>query len=282
MTHIFRIAFGAFLAAILGCSDSDVRKGSFSLLSYNVAGLPQGLSASDPLRTMPLISPLLNEHDLVLVQEDFSYHDLLRGAVRHPHRSPPMRPPSVLSGRLVNDGLNRFSTFPYEAFARAAWAVCHGTLSYKNDCLAVKGFSVAETFVAPGVSLDVYNLHMDAGPHRSDHEARRQQIEQLIQTVNDRSGDRAVIVAGDTNLDLSAGVGDAQLLERLSREAGLRDACRSVNCGDEQLDRVLFRESAQLALNVTDWALDSRFVDPAGRDLSDHPAVATRFDWRTR
>ncbi|MDD9370350.1 MAG: hypothetical protein PV358_09575, partial [Acidimicrobiales bacterium] len=42
------------------------RSGTFSVLSYNVAGLPQEISTVNPQEHIPLISPLLNEYDIVL------------------------------------------------------------------------------------------------------------------------------------------------------------------------------------------------------------------------
>ncbi|MEQ9318019.1 MAG: hypothetical protein RIF41_02630, partial [Polyangiaceae bacterium] len=77
----------AIALVITGCGDSDgpdpdepipPQDGTFSALSYNVAGLPQGLSGSEPEEYIPLISPLLTGYDLVLVQEDFVYHAELR------------------------------------------------------------------------------------------------------------------------------------------------------------------------------------------------------------
>ena len=72
----------------------------FTTLAYNVAGLPQGISGSDPERNLPLISPLLNDYDVVLTQEDFdwwtplaglldfrNYHARLRADATHPYRT---------------------------------------------------------------------------------------------------------------------------------------------------------------------------------------------------
>src|SRR5882724_12042057 len=53
-------------------------QGSFSLLTYNVAGLPIFISQSEPSRNMPEISALLNLYDVAVVQEDFAYHEALR------------------------------------------------------------------------------------------------------------------------------------------------------------------------------------------------------------
>src|SRR5688572_5820705 len=45
--------------------------GTIRFLTYNVAGLPEGVSKSHPAANTPLMSPLLNDFDLVVVQEDF-------------------------------------------------------------------------------------------------------------------------------------------------------------------------------------------------------------------
>src|SRR3569832_641209 len=51
--------------------------GRFSLLTYNVAGLPELVSGSDPEVNEGLIRPLLYHYDVALVQEAFSYRRLL-------------------------------------------------------------------------------------------------------------------------------------------------------------------------------------------------------------
>src|SRR6185503_16774088 len=40
--------------------------GEFLALSYNVAGLPEGISGSHPATNTAIIAPLLNDYDLVL------------------------------------------------------------------------------------------------------------------------------------------------------------------------------------------------------------------------
>ena len=40
----------------------------------------------------PLLAPRLNTYDLVLVQEDFAYHELLLDHVTLPHRTDPKEP----------------------------------------------------------------------------------------------------------------------------------------------------------------------------------------------
>lgn len=251
---------------------SEPVTGELHVLTYNVAGLPQGISGSNPEVNTPLISPLLNAHDLVLVQEDFYYHEALIAAATHPYKS-------ERSGDGVNDlgdGLNRLTTYAFGPLSRSAWEACNGQFNMGSDCLAKKGFSVAEHELAPGVSIDVYNLHMDAGRGELDIAARVAQVEQLEAVIAARSAGRAIIVAGDTNMKEE----DEAALQALMTGAGLTDACRALACGDEaRIDRVLYRSSEAITLEATAWALDLSFVDGAGEPLSDHEAVAVTIAW---
>ena len=127
--------------------------GSFAVLSYNVAGLPQGVSGNDPAVNTSLMSPLLNAYQLVLVQEDFSYHGDLVSEAEHLHQSTPMQGNAV----DVGDGLNRITDFAFTDFARVEWNECNGLFTDKSDCLASKGFSYARHTQAPDVQVDNYN-----------------------------------------------------------------------------------------------------------------------------
>lgn len=249
-------------------------EGRMQVLSYNVAGLPEGISQSRPRANMPQISRLLNEYDLVLAQEDFSFPDELRSALRLAHQSSPAQRTSPLG---FGDGLSRFTRWPFDAFMRVRWRQCHGLISHGSDCLASKGFTVATHRLARGVEVDVYNFHMDAGRHPKDQRAREAQVDQLIRSVHLRSVDRAVILAGDTNLWEE----DEPVLARLIEETGLRDACRQLGCVEPgRIDRVLYRSSAEVELEPAAWYTDEKFVDSDGEDLSDHLAVGVDFDWR--
>lgn len=246
--------------------------GDFSVLSYNVAALPQFISGSDPILNIPQISPLLNLYDLALVQEDFAYQQQLRANAQHPYQSVPLAPNGIDWG----DGLNRFSIFPFVDFERHAWLVCNGIFDQKNDCLTEKGFSVGLHTLAPGVEVDIYNSHFDAGGSDGDHAAREAQTQQLLDMIAARSAGRAVIVAGDTNMRESS----EYILQMLLTGAALEDACRALSCGDDyRLDRVMFRSSATVALAPTSWQLDPNFVDGNGDPLSDHEPVGVTMHW---
>lgn len=268
---------GAGLAAHRGVAppSAGASSGRFSLLTYNVAGLPQLVSGSDPEINVALISPLLNHYDVAMVQEDFSYHTRLSARALHAYRSEPMRH----SLALMPDGLNWFSRFAFGWVHRVRWAQCNGYLGAASDCLADKGFAFTELTLDSGITIDVYNLHAEAGGAPADIEVRRANFDQLTEYISARSSDRALIVAGDTNLRMSL-ASDVETLERFLAAAGLRDACRRFGCGEERLDRVFFRSSPQLELDVLGWWTDRRFVDVDGAPLSDHPAIGVEISWR--
>lgn len=242
----------------------------FSIVTYNVAGLPGPISSSDPRRNMTLIGAKLSAYDLVLVQEDFAYDRQLARNLLRPHRSEPVGPtPTTGAG----SGLARFAEDPFGDFHGFAWKRCHGTMAFGWDCTSAKGFSVA-THSLGGAKVDVYNLHMDSGAARGDVEAREAQVDQLVKVLKERSAGAPVIVAGDTN------VGDTsmQTHERLLRETGLRDACSTLDCAErERIDRILYRDGTTVRLEPIAYVVDPTFVDAGGEPLSDHEAVGALF-----
>ncbi|MFQ5675596.1 MAG: hypothetical protein ACE5G1_06820 [bacterium] len=251
--------------------------GDFALLTYNVAGLPTGISESNPEANTPLMSPLLNRYDIALVQEDFVFHEQLKSRAQHAFQSIPSQ---QLGQFGFGDGLNRFSIFSFVSFRREAWTVCSNNRG--NDCLAMKGFSSAATTIAENAVIDIYNIHLDSGGSQGDFAARLAQVDQLLAAINSQSAGKAVIVAGDTNMNTNLRPQDEQLLVRLLNGAGLVDVCRSLSCGTELVDRVLYRSGTALKLQPTLWQIDAAFVDPQGVMLSDHNAFGVTFSWEAR
>ena len=243
---------------------------TFRVLSYNVAGLPQGISGSDPLLNTPQISPKLNPFELVLVQEDFAYHDALVASATHPHRSTPMATTSDFG-----DGLNALSRFPFGALSRTKWSKCNGIIDQSNDCLTPKGFSRFVLDLGDGRSVDVYNMHFDAGRGQGDVNARQAQVDQLVAAIAQQSAGKAVIVAGDTNMKAS----DEATLQKLLTGSSLDCACRTLQCAEpERIDRIMFRSSATLTLTPKSYAVESSFVDLSGSPLSDHEPASATFE----
>ena len=159
---------------------------------------------------------------------------------------------------------------------------CHGGLrDGRSDCLAEKGFSVARTELAPGAILDVYNVHGEAGDGPGDVEARAAGYLQLAEFMREHSAGHAVLLGGDTNLNRRR-LHDEIVLGEFLSSTGLQDACEFLACGDDRIDRFLFRSGPELELVPLLWALAEEFVDPGGHRLSDHPAVRMTFAWSLR
>ncbi len=262
----------------LGEDAGDDTEGLMRVLTYNVAGLPQGVSSSNPVENIPQISPLLESYDLVLAQEDFWYYEELRADVTHPYLTVPWRVSDPTTDN-VGDGLNRFSRKPFGMFERVAWGACHGQFDCANDCLATKGFSFARTALANGVTVDVYNLHAEAGGCAEDLEARSAGVDRLIAFAQEHSEGHAMLVAGDFNMHVVRDPEDGVLFQRLLDALGLRDACWEVDCGTELIDRILVRSSDAVTLTPQSWSIPPEFVTADGEDLSDHNPVAIELEW---
>jgi hypothetical protein len=293
----------AAASAPTGEQASEAASGQFTALTYNVAGLPAGLSGSEPDVNTALISPLLNAYDLVLVQESWInpeppipglevYHEVLVSQVTHPYLSEPAPPPLGSDPRrpeaLVSDGLNRMSRFPFGQLTRVMWDNCFGGADTSDggaaDCLSQKGFSVATTAIAPGVQIDVYNLHGEAGNTPLDQQFRAADFEQLADFIAARSGGRAVIVGGDFNLNTDRAA-DREVFDAFLAATGLTDVCGVLDCGDDadRIDKFAFRSGA----GVTIAPLTHRFERETfrrddGAPLSDHDPLAVTFGWTAR
>jgi endonuclease/exonuclease/phosphatase family metal-dependent hydrolase len=269
------------------------QSGSFLALSYNVAGLPEGISGSHPEANTPIIGPLLNGYDLVLLQESWKtpdpnpfaplrvYHEILEAASLHPFKSvsapQPLGNDPERPSALVADGLNRFSQFRFDSVTRQRWENCHVTAA---DCLSLKGFSFARTTLPSGATVDVYNLHMEAGGDPEDDERRDEGVTQLSDFINANSVGRALIVGGDFNLHTNSEP-DSTQFQRLLSETGLIDVCAFLGCPEPgRIDKFLFRNSDALTLTPVSWNFETDvFVDGDDEPLSDHDALAVRFDW---
>lgn len=274
--------------------------GVFSVLTYNVAGLPQGVNPDQfPAVNTVKISPKLNAYDLVLVQEDFWYHDDLVSQVDHPYRSvkdTSDRDPYTLG---LGDGLNTFSRSAFSGFTRVMWTDCSGFFDMGSDCLAPKGFTFARHVLGEGVEIDVYDLHADAGSAAEDLAARAANLRQLAGFIETASPGRAVVVAGDFN---SRYTRSGDILPELLAAAGLtdvwlevvrggsipdvgtplRDGCVADPSGPdcETIDKILYRSAGSVVLTPLSYAvLASEFVDESGAPLSDHDPTRVVFDY---
>lgn len=256
---------------IAGAPKPSSTPASFRVLTYNVAGLPEGLSSSNPLHNLPLIGAKLHPFDLVLIQEDFAYPELLRKSLKLPYASRAFERGERYD---FGDGLSQFAKLAFSEPERIPWDSCHGITGFYFDCLTPKGVGFTRLRVTADDSLDVYNLHMDAGHSAGDRAARETQLRQLARVIEERSAHRAVVLGGDFNL----GASETASFHAFERQTGLRDACTRVGCAEPgRIDRILSRSSAKIRLTPKRWRVDRTFIDDRGRALSDHVPVVVEF-----
>lgn len=279
----------AVTVAACAAPAAQAASGSFSALSYNVAGLPEPLSSGSPARNTKTIGARMMAFDVVNVQEDFNYHADLYSTARHPFRTP------TSGGVPFGSGLNTMSTLPISKPRRTTWRRC-----YLEDCLTPKGFTQMRLTLAPGVEIDLYNAHMNAQTSVYAMRARRSNVEQLLDAIQTRSAGRAVLVMADTNTRYTR---SADNIRSLVSGAGLTDAwVQAQRAGEppaqgssalgcelaetrqdcETVDKILFRGGGGVQLTLDGFSRESTaFFDAAGRPLSDHAPVSARFSWST-
>ncbi|MFD5828916.1 jacalin-like lectin [Lentzea sp. NPDC060358] len=281
------IAFSSAAVPATAAPPPEAATGTFSVLSYNVAGLPEGLSSGNPRVNTPVIGQRIRPYDVVHVQEDFNYHASLYANDDHAFRTP------TSGGVPFGDGLNALSAYPYADFARDKWDRCNGT-----DCLTPKGFTFSRVRFAEGVFADFYNVHSNAGSTEADLAARRANTAELSRFITANSAGNAVVVAGDTNTrytragdtlrDLVAanGLTDAWVQEErggvppaagdpalVCDDTAVTDAC-------EVVDKILFRGNRYLSLELTRYANENAaFRTADDRMLSDHYPITADFRW---
>ena len=257
----------------------------FSVLSYNVHGLPAWVVDDDPEQRTPRIAALLGAYDVALIQEDWAYHELLTRGTGHEliergnlSRLALAEWISVLGGSGLTV-LARTSSAERVSVSKQPYSGCSGWLGGANDCLATKGFTRLRLRFAGGSLVDFYTTHLDAGGGEDDQAVRVSQIAQLTRAVRQQSSGVAVIIAGDFNLHFDRPEHRA-VIDRFGAELRLS---RSEARGDperwSQLDYLWYRSGAAHALELLESGEALEFVHD-GVPLSDHPPLYGKFALR--
>ncbi|MFC8427646.1 jacalin-like lectin [Streptomyces sp. NPDC057253] len=286
---------GGLTAAAPAASAAD--SGSFSVLSYNVAGLPEAISSAPTPRepSTTAIGQRIAPYDIVHVEEDFNYHAYLyAGDTNHAYRTP------TSGGAGIGSGLNTLSKIPYDVddFERVRWNSCQYD---SGDCLTPKGFTFMRERLAEGVYVDFYNLHTNAGTNDGDLASRADNLNQLTAFINSHSKGNAVVVMGDTNTRYTRsgdtiaefaaanGLTDpwVQLVRGGTPPAKGSDALVCDQTGPtvpntcEVVDKVLYRGSKLVSLNATSYNNEhAKFLTSDGLMLSDHDPITVGFTWQ--
>lgn len=267
----------------LGCTES-VTSGEMDVLTYNVHGLPSQITGDDTPARMDDIAPLLQEFAILGLQEDFdeSNHERLTAFSEHPTH---VRFSERLNEeRIYGSGLSVLANAPLVSIQQEHYEDCSGVFDGASDCLASKGFQVVRLQIGSDEmhTLDVYNTHLEAGNGPEDDTAREGHVTQLLASLNGYSADQAVVFLADTNLK-DSDPEDLPVMTRLLAEGGLTELCVAVGCPEPgRIDRILYRSSAALSLDGTQWWVDERFVYPDGTPYSDHDPIAGRLSWQAQ
>ena len=287
-------ALGGDAKAVLSEDVDGTYSGTFTTLTYNVAGLLEPFSSAHPSQNTSAISCLIRDYDIVQVQEDFNYHAALYDSCDdHPYRSP------TSGGMGFGSGLNILSRFSYSDFERIAWKNRSG-----SDALTPKGFTLSRVRLAEGVYLDMYNLHAQSEVTETALANSRSNMEQLLSFIESHSAGNAVIVMGDTNTRYTRegqSIGDflahgfhdvwIELIRggvKPTLGASPLTSCANPTSADcEIVDKVLYRSNRNVQLVPLAYRVENeRFVNAQGEMLSDHWPVrvswqlATAAEWR--
>ncbi|MEU5110687.1 jacalin-like lectin [Streptomyces longwoodensis] len=294
LAQLAAAALGGLTLAASSAAAAD--SGTFSVLTYNVAGLPESLSSASTPRepSTTAIGQRVTPYDIVHVQEDFNYHAALyAGDTAHPYRTP------TSGGAGIGSGLNTLAKIPYDQddFERVRWNSCRLD---SGDCLTPKGFTFARQRLAEGVYVDFYNLHTNAGTTAGDLASRADNLRQLTAFIAAHSAGDAVVVMGDTNTRYTR-TGDT--IAEFAAASGLTDAWVELVRGGtppakgsdalvcdqsgptvpntcEVVDKVLYRGSRLVSLTATSYGNEhAAFLTGDGLMLSDHDPVAVGFSW---
>jgi len=301
VARVTRIALYLFSAVILlsrwAGADDELPGTVISVLSYNIHGLFPLAAKDDPRDRMPTIGWLASRYDVVLFQEDFEYHHVLRDQMpdtvgvrgngmgwdpRHvgaklllapiaiwlPHFSPPYGAGVSIFAR---DSLAVAGDVDREAFG-----FCHGWFGANGDCWARKGFLRAAIRTPEGAEIDFYTTHLEAGPGERSVKVRGKQLEVMARAIEARPRDRAVIVAGDFNSAFNR-VGDRENIVGFRERLGLVDS----GAGPElaywrERNFILYRDGENVGLTVERAGEAVQFVNEE-RALSDHAALYAEF-----
>lgn len=266
--------------------------GTFSVLSYDISGMPFPLSgAVYPRITSTVeIGSRINGFDVVNVQEDIGYHPFLIAAAQFPDQTAPSVPTWAWPvGAPFSDGLNSLSAYYIESLDRQSWTT-------RPELLNPGGFTYSRQHIPGGSSVDVYNVDAAAGSLAGA------EIEQLSAFIQQNSIGRAVIVTGDFGQWYSD---PGQTLTAFATANGLTDAWVEVEYGGitptdasrcayadgcEQPDKIFYRDAAPLVLadpatspiqlQALTYANEGlNFLNADGQDLSAHRPVSVTFGY---
>lgn len=284
------------VSLVLGTPLVLADSGKFNLLSLNVAGLPQILQDNgetlnkDEATTQigKAFTKLQKELDVIHIQEDFHYHDILYENDNHPYRT-------SSSGDIpFGSGLNSLSNFPYINYQRKRWDTCSDASEF--DCWTPKGFT-AMKIPFDGAIVNFINLHTDAGTEGEDEDARNDNLQQVADFIDGFCPDEAVILFGDTNSRYTRSLDNIEVFDEQNGLANpwiditrngdvpakgadpLMCSLPATNNTCETVDKLFYRGSKTIELNSTSFRYADDLFVYDDNQLSDHNPILINFTY---
>ncbi len=299
------------LAVLLLCaalpfsaSAQSANGGSFSMLNYNVAGLPDfvamfnGTEKIDIAAKERIIGAQLNESgiDYIAVQEDFNFNKSLVGAMpAYTYRT------LHHGGVPIGSGLNIYSTHPLYNVEREEWRQRYGLFD-EGDQLTPKGILYAVIEIGDGVYADFYDIHADAFDTAESQQARIDNFFQLFEMIIRHNSNRPVIITGDFNISIHHAASDPSgaLIKLLFiDQLGMKDAwIENHNNGDysdfsaweatglsdwgkwDSVEKFLYKDGNGVHLDATSFEYVD-YKDDEGKSCSDHRGAKVVFNYTT-
>lgn len=302
----------------------------FTVATLNVDGLPQKLlvvnvNADGPgdAGTARIGKYLVKKgYDLVMMQEDFSYHGVLSVWLEDGYKMDEWSGTLyVLDGprkvdflhlqnhRYACDGLltawkNDLQVTPA---ARTPWIQSFGKFSHALDEMVTKGFRRYDVTLRSGDRIVVYNMHMDAtdekdeaeGKAGPDHDARMAQWAQLKDDVLQHLDSRPIIITGDMNSLYGRDDVKGQFIDAINQSgrgmasdvwvelqhSGIypSESITEATASDETLDKIIYINPT-MGTNIQPVAItiDREGYLYDGKPLGDHFPVAATFQLMRR
>lgn len=277
---------------------------TLSIYNQNVAGLPIPAIFNDNYKIVSnaqkRIGKVLNSsgYDVVCVQEDFTYHDILSAQMTN------YKYKTKTSGSIpYGDGLNIFSKYPIYNVERVAWKQAYGVITAYCDELTPKGF-LKVTIDVNGILIDLYDIHMDAGSTEQDMKAKASQYKQMSDYIKKNSTENPVIIVGDFNTELHndrcgfyetmlsgenkftdcwsySNGGEDFRVDKDSKIAKYTSELGSSQSHWDSLERCLFRSSNKVTVDLISGSFKyqpSSDVKDNPYALSDHYASVQKFN----
>ena len=312
-----------------------MNKKKFSVITYNIDGLPEQLDLNDlPWIFKPIVwiyklikkTTLItindgtdkensietiaqrlskSDFDIIAVQEDFNYHDILDQYI-----IPEGYSPSTYTGgfdlKKIFSSTEWLTKFPLPRFKADGlglwvkkttitgeeneyikrWKKSYGYFTHANDALTHKGYRRYGLMFNKKYPIDLYIVHMDADFYHpincpdvsKDVKARASQLQQLTKDIIENSGDAPVIIVGDTNSSSNYTWDVQNITDNLINPINSQDnleISEAINKTKQDVDRVFFINNSKASFRIE---VDNAYYDDAYNNLSDHLPFVVEFN----